>query len=284
MKKLFLLLLIAAISFNYACNSGTSSTDADAQKTNAQETPPQDAAKAPAPNLRTKNANQEAQIAKKADLDRSKAVQAKAANAKSPINWIDIKELEGKMKEAPKKVLVDLYTDWCGWCKRMDKATFNHPDIAKYVNDNFYAVKFNAETKETLDFKGKKFDFVKQGRRGTNTLTFELAQKNRIGYPTIAFLDEELSTIQSFPGYKDASGFDPIMQYVNGDHYKKKSLAEFQKGFKSSIPPSKASPNRKARVAKGTNNNNVQRLKIDPKNIKANRVAKKQGAAATKSN
>ena len=158
---------------------------------------------------------------------------------KGKINWIGIDELEAKMKEKPRKVLVDLYTDWCGWCKRMDKATFQHPQIADYVNKNFYAVKFNAETKQPIKYKNKEYAYVQKSnsRRGTNMLTFELTQLKRASYPTISFLDESLETIKAFPGYRDPNKFDGLVHFINENHYKNKNLAQFTQTYKSSIPP-----------------------------------------------
>ena len=156
------------------------------------------------------------------------------------IDWIDITELEKKMKKKPKKVMVDLYTSWCGWCKRMDKATFQHPEIASYVNDNFYAVKFNAETENDINFKGQTYKWVPGRRRGTNQLTYKLVlgdnPNGRVGYPTIAFLDEKMDRIDAFPGYKDANKFDGLMRFIDGEHYKSQKLSEFQQSYESPIP------------------------------------------------
>ena len=52
---------------------------------------------------------------------------------------------------------MDVYTDWCGWCKRMDATTFENPAIAKYMSENFYCVKFNAESQKEVTFKGQKY-------------------------------------------------------------------------------------------------------------------------------
>ncbi len=156
------------------------------------------------------------------------------AIAEGRIYWMDIETAEKKAKQQPKKVLVDAYTDWCGWCKKMDKATFEHPDIVKYVNDNFYAVKYNAETKTPIEFKGETYNFVQGGRRGYNELTNVLL-KGRRGYPTISFLDEKMEMINAFPGFKTPDKFDPILHYVNDGAYKTKSLNEFEMNFKTSI-------------------------------------------------
>lgn len=200
------------------------------------------------------------------------ATAAKADIPKGLVNWISLDELQSKMKNEPRKVVVDLYTNWCGWCKRMDKATFQHADIANYINDNFYAVKFNAETKENINFKGKDYKFVPRGRKGTNELTyrFVLGDKptGRVGYPTIAFLDEDLNRIDAYPGYKDASKFDPLMRFISEDKYKNMSLAEFQKTYTSPIAPTPinrrrnvAAPSIKKNVKLNTRNNAIKMKK-----------------------
>ncbi len=184
-----------------------------------------------------------------------------AANATGgKVNWINITDLESKMKTDKRPVLVDLYTDWCGWCKRMDKATFQHPQVADYVNDNFWAVKFNAETKDDINFKGDTYKFVQSGRRGSNMLSRKLilgdAPSGRMGYPTIAFLDENMDRINAFPGYKDAHNFDEIAHYIKEGKYKDQTLAQYQQTFDSPIPPApprkssnKRKPNANAKKA-----------------------------------
>lgn len=175
---------------------------------------------------------------KPVNVGKQNAEAAKQANAKATagaVNWVSIEEVEKLAKTDKRKVMVDLYTSWCGWCKRMDKATFQNPEIAAYLNENFYAVKFNAEDKTTINFKGKDHNFVNSGRRGYNQLAHNFAS-GRMSYPTIAFLDENLERINSFPGFKQPVQFDPLLNYINGDHYKTKTLAQFTKGFNSKFP------------------------------------------------
>lgn len=162
-----------------------------------------------------------------------------------PVEWIGIEQLEDKMKSEPRKVMVDLYTDWCGWCKRMDKSTFSNEELAKYMNEKFYAVKFNAETEQPVTFNGKTYNSKPGGRRPTSELAYKLIlgdqPSGRMGYPSFAFLDEQLNRIDAYPGYKDAAAFDVLCRYIGEGHYKNTSLPQFQQSFKSSIPP--AAPN-----------------------------------------
>lgn len=138
------------------------------------------------------------------------------AIAEGKIYWMDIETVEKKMQENPKKVLVDVYTSWCGWCKRMDKDTFGNPEVVKLVNENFYAVKFNAESKKPVKYKGKTYDFdPRSGRKGSNSLA-KVLLKGRLSYPTISFLDEEMNMINAYPGYKKADQFIALSNDVLG--------------------------------------------------------------------
>jgi len=151
------------------------------------------------------------------------------------IAWINISELEAKQAVEKRKVMIDAYTVWCGWCKKMDKHTFEHPEIAKYVNENFYAVKFDAETKTPIEYKGQQYTFVQSGRRGYNELAKTLL-KGRMSYPTISFLDEELNIINAFPGYKDAPKFDALLHYIVEEKYvNREPLQDYLNNFNSPV-------------------------------------------------
>jgi thioredoxin-related protein len=120
------------------------------------------------------------------------------------MEWLSLEELQIVAKTDKKKVLVDVYTDWCGWCKVMDKKTFTDPEVKKYLADNFHVVKFNAEQKAPIVFKGKEYNWKPSGRRGVNMLAVEMLN-GRLGYPTIVYLDEDLNKIKAVAGYKTPS-------------------------------------------------------------------------------
>ena len=71
------------------------------------------------------------------------------------LNWLTIEEAQKIKNNEGKLYMVDVYTDWCGWCKVMDKKTFTDDGIKKYLDENFYVIKFNAEQKEPITFNGK---------------------------------------------------------------------------------------------------------------------------------
>ena len=120
------------------------------------------------------------------------------------LQWFAVDDLD-KMKIDPsKKILVDVYTSWCGWCKVMDRKTFTNQEVVDYLNENFILVKFNAESREEVDFNGKKYSFMNVGRRGANGLAVEMLG-GRMGYPTLVYYDSNLTKIRSSPGYKTPS-------------------------------------------------------------------------------
>ncbi len=141
-------------------------------------------------------------------------------NAQDQINWMSLSEAVELNKKTPKKIFIDFYTSWCGWCKKMDASTFSNPKIVQYMNANYYAVKFNAETKETVKFNGNSYTFSEAGRRGANQLAIDLASSNgRLGYPTVVVLGENLNKLNAFPGFKDVTAMDKILKYYGEGYY-----------------------------------------------------------------
>ena len=139
------------------------------------------------------------------------------------VNWLSWDEAAAlaQSDKNPKKIFIDVYTDWCGWCKKMDKDTFQNASVAKYMTDNFYMVKMDGEGKEPIEFKGKTYKYVPSGRRGYHELAAALLQ-GRLSYPTVVFLDENLNMLSPVPGYQKPEPFLNIARYFGDDIYKEK--------------------------------------------------------------
>jgi len=150
----------------------------------------------------------------------------KEDNITTKVKWYTWEEAVKAAKTEKRKIFVDVYTDWCGWCKRMDKNTFQHSSVAKYLNEEFYAVKLNAEQKGDILFKGHTFKYVKQGRRGYHQLAYELLN-GRMSYPTVVILNEEYERILIAPGYQEAKDFKNILKYAADEAYKNKTWQQF---------------------------------------------------------
>ena len=150
------------------------------------------------------------------------------AAQESDIAWMDIQDLEAAMANEPKPVLIDFYTSWCGWCKRMDKTTFIDSRLIAYLNDNYYCVKFDGEEKKTVRYKGKDFKFVSRGRRGYNELAAGFL-KGQMSYPSLVVMDAEFGILQTFKGYRKADELLPIVKYLGEGLYTNVTWDDFIK-------------------------------------------------------
>lgn len=144
----------------------------------------------------------------------AKVIKTESAKTTNALKWHSINEVEQLQTKNPKKVIVDVYTNWCRWCKVMDEKTFTDETLVQYLNENYYMVKFNAEQKEEATFKGKKYAFQSKGIKGYNSLAAELTQ-GKLSYPSFVVLDEKLNTMQVTRGYKDAPQFKQALESIN---------------------------------------------------------------------
>ena len=139
------------------------------------------------------------------------------------VEWLSWNEAveRAQTDQNPKKIFIDVYTDWCGWCKKMDKDTFQNPEVATYMAANFYMVKMDGEGKEPIEFKGKTYKFVPSGRKGYHEFAASLMQ-GRMSYPTTIFLDEKMNMLSPVPGYQKPEPFLNIARYFGDNIYLEK--------------------------------------------------------------
>jgi thioredoxin-related protein len=147
------------------------------------------------------------------------------------IKWMTWDEAIAQNKIKPKKIMVDVYTNWCGWCKVMDRETFTKPEIIQYVTDNYYAVKFNAEQREDIVFDGKTFSFVASGNGGYHSLAASLLDNN-MGYPTLVYLTERLERVVISPGFKKPEQLMKELKFTGENAYAKMSWDQYMEGNK----------------------------------------------------
>lgn len=149
-----------------------------------------------------------------------------------PVKWLTFEQAVQKSAAQKRLIFIDVYTDWCGWCKVMDKNTFSDPQVARILNEKFYPVKFNAEQREDVVFRGQRFKFVPYGTKGSHELASALLN-NKLSYPTVVFLDEDFGMIQPLPGYQKAEEFHKIIQFIGEGHFRKMKWEEWQQVYRS---------------------------------------------------
>lgn len=157
-----------------------------------------------------------------------------SAKAQNKVNWLTFEEAIEKNNKDPKPILIDIYTDWCGWCKRMDNTTYKNEVIIKYINEHYYPVKLNGEGKEDITYQGKTFTYKPNGRRGYHELAAAI-MNGKLSYPSTAFLNKDKQLLQNVPGYMNEQKFEKVLAFFNHENYKKSSWVDFEKEFKSSM-------------------------------------------------
>ncbi|MGB5553050.1 MAG: DUF255 domain-containing protein [Flavobacteriaceae bacterium] len=141
------------------------------------------------------------------------------------LTWDEASEL-AETDKIPKKIFIDVYTDWCGWCKKMDKDTFQNAEVAAYMAKNFYMVKLDGEGKDPIEFKGKTYKFVASGRNGYHEFAAALMQ-GKMSYPTTIFLDEKMNMLSPVPGYQKPEPFLNIAKYFGDNIYLEKDWKSY---------------------------------------------------------
>ena len=153
----------------------------------------------------------------------------------SPVNWITFNEAYKRCKKNPRPIIVDVYTTWCGPCKLMSSQTFNNPQIAAYINEHYYAVKFDAESKDSVKFD--KYTFVSTDNTNPKAPHQFAASilDNQLAYPSIVFLNNQIQRLDIIKGFMNAPAFEPILTYYGSGDYQKIKWEDFKKDFKVTI-------------------------------------------------
>jgi thioredoxin-related protein len=123
-------------------------------------------------------------------------------------------------KKMKKKVMLDVYTDWCGWCKRLDKDVYGNAKVAEYLNDHYVVIKLNAESSKVITYLD------------TNYTERDFARYLGVrGYPTIIFFENSGEPITPLSGYVAAEKFLPIIKFIGEDFYKTMDFEKFSQEY-----------------------------------------------------
>jgi thioredoxin-related protein len=152
-----------------------------------------------------------------------------ARTAAGSIDWMTVEDAAGKLQKEKRPILIDLYTSWCGWCKQMDKKTYSNRQVAQYLQEKFYTVKVDAETKATITWNGRTYRFNPEYR--SNEFALYLTH-GRLEFPTTIIIPAG-GEPQAMPGYMEPKELELLVRYFGEGNDKNVSFDDYQRRFKA---------------------------------------------------
>ena len=157
----------------------------------------------------------------------NKGSETTQATVAKTITWLPLKDALAQSKASKKKILIDFFTDWCGWCKRMDKTTYEDPQVIEALNRYFLPVKFNAEREDSVNYRGVPYTMKAQGIRSTHEFAIHILS-GKMGYPTTSFLGMDHDLLTNIPGYIQADEMTMILKFFGENKHLSMSYDDFK--------------------------------------------------------
>ena len=149
------------------------------------------------------------------------------------INWISLEQLAERSTLEPRPVLIDVYTTWCGWCKHMERTTYMNNDVVRYINEKYYAVKFDAETKAPVTFKGRKFTYYAPWN--VHELAIYLTNRN-LQFPHTVFMSDYNAAPAPLAGYLKPGEIEVPLRFYGDSAYLTMNYPAFEQLMKKEKP------------------------------------------------
>jgi thiol-disulfide isomerase/thioredoxin len=100
----------------------------------------------------------------------------------------DLKEALEDASARRSYVMADFYTDWCGWCKKLDRETYENKEVSSLMKD-LICVKIDGDRSRDL-----------------------VSRYAVRGYPTIIFFGPDGKEVRRIPGFVEAPALVAILK------------------------------------------------------------------------
>lgn len=130
--------------------------------------------------------------------------------------WVTLEDAQRQAADEGKYVLLDVYTEWCGFCRRMNRETYADKSVQDVIDRYFYAVRIDAESQQKVSFQNETYSME------------ELAQAFGVAsFPTTIFISPTGEPVASQPGFIEAGRFHKMLSFVGSKSYQTQTFQQY---------------------------------------------------------